>query len=103
MLNKPQEWFPPPRTGALPDRDPADHRGAAGDLFPVGRLDIDTEGLLLLTNDGALAHNLLSPRKHVDKVYFAALREASGDAVGRRQPAWCWRTARKPFRPVWKS
>ena len=34
-------------------------------LFPVGRLDKDTEGLLLLTNDGALAHNLLSPRKHV--------------------------------------
>ena len=38
-------------------------------LFPVGRLDKDTEGLLLLTNDGALAHNLLSPRKHVDKTY----------------------------------
>ena len=41
------------------------------DLFPVGRLDRDTEGLLLLTNDGALAHGLLSPKKHVDKVYFA--------------------------------
>ena len=39
-------------------------------LFPVGRLDKDTEGLLLLTNDGALAHELLSPKKHVDKVYF---------------------------------
>ena len=39
-------------------------------LFPVGRLDKDTEGLLLLTDDGALAHELLSPRKHVDKVYF---------------------------------
>ncbi|MCD8376796.1 MAG: 16S rRNA pseudouridine(516) synthase [Oscillospiraceae bacterium] len=39
-------------------------------LFPVGRLDKDTEGLLLLTNDGALAHRLLSPRAHVDKVYF---------------------------------
>ena len=44
------------------------------DLFPVGRLDIDTEGLLLLTNDGALAHELLSPKKHVDKVYFARVR-----------------------------
>ncbi|HIZ78388.1 MAG TPA: rRNA pseudouridine synthase [Candidatus Lachnoclostridium stercorigallinarum] len=41
------------------------------DLFPVGRLDVDTEGLLLITNDGGLAHRLLSPRKHVDKVYFA--------------------------------
>lgn len=40
-------------------------------LFPVGRLDKDTEGLLLLTNDGAAAHGLLAPKKHVDKVYFA--------------------------------
>lgn len=40
-------------------------------LFPVGRLDKDTTGLLLLTDDGALAHELLSPKKHVDKVYLA--------------------------------
>lgn len=40
-------------------------------LFPVGRLDKDTEGLLFITNDGPLAHSLLSPRKHVDKVYLA--------------------------------
>lgn len=40
-------------------------------LFPVGRLDKDTEGLLLITNDGELAHRLLSPKKHVDKCYFA--------------------------------
>ena len=39
-------------------------------LFPVGRLDKDTEGLLLLTNDGPLSHRLLSPRRHVDKVYY---------------------------------
>lgn len=43
------------------------------DLFPVGRLDKDTEGLLLITNDGDLAHRLLSPRRHVDKTYFAIL------------------------------
>ena len=43
------------------------------DLFPVGRLDKDTEGLLLITNDGALAHRLLSPKKHVDKCYFASV------------------------------
>ena len=42
-------------------------------LFPVGRLDKDTEGLLLITNDGALAHRLLSPKKHVDKCYFARI------------------------------
>ncbi len=41
------------------------------DLFPVGRLDKDTEGLLILTNDGALAHQLLSPKKHVEKAYYA--------------------------------
>jgi len=41
------------------------------DLFPVGRLDKDTEGLLLITNDGQLAHRLLSPKKHVDKQYYA--------------------------------
>ncbi len=43
------------------------------DLFPVGRLDKDTEGLLLITNDGQLAHELLSPKKHVDKTYFAVI------------------------------
>lgn len=40
-----------------------------GDLFPVGRLDKDTEGLLLITNDGPLAHDLTSPAKHVEKEY----------------------------------
>lgn len=55
-------------------------------LFPVGRLDKDTEGLLLITDDGALAHELLSPKKHVDKTYWmydqrgcAALRRWSGN------------------------
>ncbi len=43
------------------------------DPFPVGRLDKDTEGLLILTNDGTLAHNLLSPKKHVDKCYEAII------------------------------
>ncbi|MEK5390408.1 pseudouridine synthase [Margalitia sp. FSL K6-0131] len=41
--------------------------------FPVGRLDKDTEGLLLITNDGGLAHKLLSPKKHVPKTYFAVI------------------------------
>ena len=52
------------------------------DLFPVGRLDKDTEGLLLMTDDGELAHQLLSPKKHVEKVYEVGLREAlSGEDV----------------------
>ena len=41
------------------------------DLFPVGRLDKDTEGLLLITNDSLLSHQLLSPKYHVDKTYYA--------------------------------
>ena len=45
---------------------PSDRKG----LFPVGRLDKDTEGLLLITDDGMLAHELLAPGKHVDKSYF---------------------------------
>lgn len=44
-------------------------------VFPVGRLDKDTEGLMLLTNDGELAHRLLSPKKHVDKVYQVKLEK----------------------------
>lgn len=60
--------------------DSADETGESGyflgkkEVFPVGRLDKDTEGLLLLTDDGELAHKLLSPKKHVDKVYFARLK-----------------------------
>ena len=67
------------------------------DLFPVGRLDKDTEGLLLLTNDGDLAHQLLSPKKHVDKVYYAkidgfvevddVIRFAEGMAIGNDEVA----------------
>jgi 16S rRNA pseudouridine516 synthase len=57
-----------------------------GDLFPVGRLDIDTEGLLLITNDGDLAHQLLSPKKHVDKVYYAKIDgEIPADAAKRME------------------
>ena len=50
------------------------------DLFPVGRLDKDTEGLLLITNDGELAHRLLSPRRHVDKTYLAILDKPAEDS-----------------------
>ena len=54
------------------------------DLFPVGRLDKDTVGLLLITNDGALSHRLLSPRRHVDKTYLVHLdRPIPADAEKR--------------------
>lgn len=52
--------------------------------FPVGRLDKDTEGLLLLTNDGTLAHQLLSPKKHVQKLYYARIDgEVSEKTIGQ--------------------
>ncbi len=53
-------------------------------LFPAGRLDIDTEGMLLLTNDGQMAHELLSPKKHVDKRYCALIEgEVTDEDVKR--------------------
>ena len=54
------------------------------DLFPVGRLDIDTEGLLLITNDGTLSHNLLSPKKHVDKTYLLNTNVSLSDSDMRK-------------------
>ena len=51
--------------------DLLDENARQKEVFPVGRLDIDTHGLLLLTNNGALAHAMLSPKKHVAKVYRA--------------------------------
>ncbi len=53
-------------------------------LFPVGRLDKDTEGLLLITNDGALAHELLSPVKHVEKEYECHLAQPVSEAQVRQ-------------------
>ena len=49
------------------------------DLAPVGRLDKDTEGLLLFTNDGKLNHRLLSPKSHIDKVYYVELEKDISD------------------------
>lgn len=54
------------------------------ELFPVGRLDKDTTGLILLTNDGELAHRLLSPKKHVDKTYLTGLRAPLKEEDARR-------------------
>ena len=72
MLNKPAGVVS--ATEDSKDRTVVDLiKGNTKELFPVGRLDKDTEGLLILTNDGQLAHNLLSPKKHVDKKYYAKI------------------------------
>ena len=85
MLNKPKGFV-----SATTDRE---HKTVVDiisssekkDLFPVGRLDIDTEGLLLITNDGELAHRLLAPKNHVEKTYYVEvsgiLDDADVDAV----------------------
>jgi 16S rRNA pseudouridine516 synthase len=75
MMNK-----PPGMVSATEDAtdetvvDLLDAEDKVFDVFPVGRLDKDTEGLLLLTNDGKLTHRLLSPKRHVPKLYFARVR-----------------------------
>lgn len=75
MMNKPQ--------GVISATEDSKHRtvldllddlARTKEVFPIGRLDIDTHGLLLLTNDGKLAHALLSPKRHVDKTYLAQVK-----------------------------
>ncbi len=53
-------------------------------LFPAGRLDKDTEGLLIITNDGDFAHRMLSPKKHVDKTYIAELDKSITEEIVRK-------------------
>ncbi|MDY5478735.1 MAG: pseudouridine synthase [Enterocloster clostridioformis] len=84
MLNKPQGVVSATEDRKYPAVVGLIREALRKDLFPVGRLDIDTEGLLLITNDGELAHNLLSPKKHVDKVYLAYVSGGlTEDAVRR--------------------
>lgn len=74
MLNKPKGYV-----SATEDRDhqtvlelvPEEFAGR--DIFPAGRLDRDTTGLMIITDDGALAHNILAPKKHVQKIYYVEL------------------------------
>ncbi|ARC46336.1 MULTISPECIES: pseudouridine synthase [Streptococcus] len=72
LLNKPKGYI-----SATEDErhktvlDLLDETARQKEVFPVGRLDIDTHGLLLLTNNGKLAHAMLSPKKHVEKIYRA--------------------------------
>lgn len=73
MLNKPKGVVSATRDPAQKTVSDLLKDTGYGDLFPVGRLDKDTEGLLIMTNDGEFAHNLLSPKKHVDKVYYVEM------------------------------
>ncbi|MBO4941619.1 MAG: rRNA pseudouridine synthase [Clostridia bacterium] len=78
MLNKPAGFISATRDGKTPtvlELVPKEYLHFKP--FPVGRLDIDTEGLLLLTNDGDLAHRLLSPKKHIPKTYLAEIEKAA--------------------------
>ena len=81
MMNKPQGVISatedPKHKTVL---DLLDDLARSKEVFPVGRLDIDTHGLLLLTNDGKLAHALLSPKRHVDKTYLALVKGMMTDA-----------------------
>lgn len=69
MLNKPAGYLSSTEKGKTVMTLLGDEESRPG-LFPCGRLDADTEGLLLITDDGALGHLLLSPRRHVEKEYF---------------------------------
>ena len=73
MLNKPKGCVSATEDGRYPTVLDYITEHKRKDLFPVGRLDLDTEGLLLITNDGELAHDLLSPSKHIPKTYEAMI------------------------------
>lgn len=84
MMNKPQGVVSASRDNVAQTVVSLLGKNAREDIFPVGRLDKDVIGLLLLTNDGELAHKLLSPKKHVDKTYKAVLaHELSATDVQR--------------------
>lgn len=53
-------------------------------LFPAGRLDKDTEGFVLITDDGDFAHNMLAPKKHVSKIYLATLRDKFDESIPQK-------------------
>jgi 16S rRNA pseudouridine516 synthase len=80
LMNKPQGVISATEDNRLRTVvDLLEERYQVFDPFPVGRLDQDTEGFLLLTNDGKLAHELLSPKKHVPKTYFAHVEGRVGE------------------------
>ena len=87
MLNKPAGYVSATDDNTAPTVLSLLKDAPGKELFPVGRLDKDTEGLLLITNDGALAHHLLSPRHHVDKTYLVRAAGAVTDSDLRKLEA----------------
>ena len=82
MLNKPTGYVSATDDKSLPFvTELLDERYRKMELFPVGRLDKDTVGLMILTNDGKLAHRLLSPKHHVEKKYYFEADEPLPDNV----------------------
>lgn len=85
LLNKPQGVVSATQDNLHPtviDLVPENYRHY--NLFPVGRLDKDTEGLLVLTNDGPFAHDLLSPKKQIPKIYYAQVDVMLSEAAVRK-------------------
>lgn len=70
LLNKPEGYVSAVEDNVYPPVTDLVSEFSFASLFPVGRLDVDTTGTLLLTNDGVLCHQLLSPKYHVDKTYY---------------------------------
>lgn len=87
MLNKPAGVVSAVLDNTAPTVVSLLEKDGREDIFPIGRLDKDARGLLLLTNDGELAHKLLSPRRHVDKTYRLEIRHplTEGDIVRLEQ------------------
>ena len=82
IMNKPKGVLTTLEGSGMADRPTVQHllRGIKQRVFPVGRLDYDTEGMLLLTNDGELAQRLLHPRYHVSKTYLVKVKGVLEDA-----------------------
>lgn len=95
MLHKPAGYLTAaddPKAKTVMELVPDEYRRLG--VMPVGRLDKDTEGLLLLTNDGDLAHRILSPRHGVWKRYYAEHEGRTGLRMcARSSRDWCWPTA----------
>lgn len=98
MLNKPKGIVSATRDDSETVLDLLDE--PYKDLFPCGRLDKDTEGLLLITNDGPLAHTLLSPKHHVEKEYLVTIRDILSEEDRKRIEAGMILQSGEVFQPA---